>query len=149
MVNDNLQKVTIRGREPGLLLATPKGEVTSTKAGKALLVQIQMIGELLDQVHKTKAYSLSVNDQMQKLEDASRTPSAQVLMSLRETGLDYSQWILLKSREHKETFRHSSSGTTVLKDLAQRAKVSLKEQLQIEASDTLNFDEFLEEYLAS
>lgn len=149
MVNDNLQKITIRGREPGLLLDTPKGEVTLTEAGKALLVQVQMTGELLDQVHKTKAYSISVNDQMQKLEDASRTPSALVLRSLRETGLDYAQWILLKSQEHKETFRHSTSSAMVLNDLAQKAKVSFKEQLQIEASDRLNFDEFLEEYLAS
>ncbi|MBU1567149.1 MAG: glutamate--cysteine ligase [Proteobacteria bacterium] len=148
MVNDNLHSVTIRGREPGLLLATPKGEVELTEAGKALLVQIHMTGELLDHVHETKAYSISVNDQMRKLEDVSQTPSAQVLMALRETGLDYSEWILLKSREHKETFRHSSSSATVLKELAREAQVSLKEQLQIEAGDTLTFDQFLKEYLA-
>ncbi len=148
MVRDNLQKVTTRGREPGLFLTTPMGEVALTEAGKALLVQIQMTGELLDEVHTTKVYSVSVNAQLRKLEDASQTPSARVLTALRETGLEYSQWILLKSREHKETFRHSSLNTTVLKDLAEKAKASLKEQQQIEAGDTLNFDQFLEEYLA-
>ena len=107
-----------------------------------------MTGELLDQVHKTEAYSVSVRAQMLKLEDASLTPSAQVLKALQKTGLNYTQWILLKSREHKETFMNSSPDSQVLKDLAQRASLSLKEQRQLEASDTLNFDKFLEEYLA-
>lgn len=148
MVNDNLQKVITRGREPGLSLTTPKGETTLTEAGDILLAQVQMTGELLDQVYRTKAYTISVNAQMQKLEDVSLTPSARVLDALQKTSLDYTQWILLKSREHKETFTHSSSNSTVLEDLAQRATISLKEQQQIEASDTLTFDQFLATYLA-
>lgn len=149
MVNDNLQKVTTRGREPGLLLATPKGEATLTDAGKTLLAQMHLTGELLDQVHRTTAYSLSVDDQMRKLENSALTPSAQVLTALQKTGLNYSDWMLLKSREHKEAFPHSSSCTSEMKDLAQRAKASLVEQQQIEACDTLDFDQFLAKYLAS
>lgn len=149
MVNDNLKKVTTRGREPGLLLATPKGEATLTEVGNTLLAQVHMTSELLDQLHKTKVYSKSVDVQMRKLADASLTPSAQVLMALQKTGLNYTEWILLKSREHKEGFSHSSSNTTALKDLAQKAKVSLTEQQQLEASDTMNFDQFLSTYLAS
>jgi glutamate--cysteine ligase len=148
MVRDNQQKVTTRGREPGLLLATPKGEATLTEAGNALFSQIHMTGELLDQVHKTKAYSKSVDDQMRKLENPSLTPSAQVLTALQKTDLNYSQWMLLKCGEHQETFSHSSSNTRVLKDLAQRAKASLEEQQKIEAGDTLDFDQFLAKYLA-
>lgn len=55
---------------------------------------------------------------------------------------------MLKSREHKETFRHLPSSTELYKDLSQRAAVSIKEQQQLEASDTLSFDQFIEEYLA-
>jgi glutamate--cysteine ligase len=148
IVQDNLQRVITRGREPGLLLDTLKGEVTLNEAGSNLLFQVQMTGELLDQVHETKAYSMSVDAQMRKLEDSSLTPSAQVLMDLQKTGLNYTQWILLKSQEHKETFTHSPISTTVLKDLTQRAKSSLKKQQQIEATDTLDFDQFLEKYLS-
>ncbi len=148
MVNDNLQKVMTRGREPGLLLSTLKGKTTLVEAGNRLFDQVQMTGELLDQVHKTKAYSRSVNAQRRKLKDASLTPSDRVLAALQKTGLSYTQWILLKSREHKETFTHSSSSTAVLKDLARKAKESLKEQQQLEAGDKLNFDQFLKEYLA-
>ncbi|NNK93412.1 MAG: glutamate--cysteine ligase, partial [Desulfobacterales bacterium] len=148
MISENQQKVITRGREPGLLLATPGGEVTLSEAGQTLLAQIKITGDLLDQVHRTEAYSASIKAQMLKLEDASLTPSAKVLKTLQKTGLNYTQWIMLKSREHKETFMNSSPGTPVLKDLAQRASLSLKEQRQLEARNTLNFDMFLEEYLA-
>jgi glutamate--cysteine ligase len=146
-INDNLQKIITRGREPGLLLATPRGAATLPDAGSALLAQVQMTGELLDELHHTDAYSTSINVQMQKLEDVSLTPSAQVLTALRNTGLDYTQWILQKSREHKETFTRSSLQTAVLKNLTHNTVVSLKEQQRIEAADTLTFDQYLKEYL--
>jgi len=149
MANDNLQKVITRGREPGLSLVTPTGKPTLVEAGGRLLDQIQIVGELLDEVYETKTYSLSVKTQRLKLEDASLTPSAQILSALKESGLDYAEWVLLKSKEHKETFTHASSSTAALKDLARRASRSLIEQQKLEDSDTLDFDQFLEGYLAN
>ena len=148
IVQGNLQKVISRGREPGLLLDTLRGEVTLTEVGSNLLAEVQMTGKLLDQIHKTDTYSISVDVQIRKLEDPSLTPSAQVLRSLQETGLNYTQWILQKSREHKDTFTDVSLYSEVLKDLTQRARSSLKKQQQIEDGDALNFDQFLEKYLA-
>ena len=148
MVSDNVQKVITRGREPGLLLNTINGEAKLDEVGNALIDQMSMTGELLDEVYKTKDYSISVNAQKRKLEDTSQTPSAQVLKALQETGLNYTQWIMLKSREHKETFKQLSSSSEVYKDLSRQAAASIKEQQQLEATDTLSFDKFLEEYLA-
>ena len=148
MVTDNLQKVLTRGREPGLLLVTPRGETTLAEAGKALLEKIQMTGELLDQVHRTSDYSLSVDEQIQKLEDPTLTPSAQVLAALQESGLEYTEWIVQKSREHRQTFLAMTSDTAILPDLAVAAEESLREQQLLEAADTLDFDEFLAAYLA-
>ncbi len=149
IVNENLQKVINRGREPGLLLSTAKGDmIPLTEAGNRLLAQVQMTGELLDQVHETKAYGLSINSQKQKLEDASLTPSAQLLTALKNTGLSYSQWIMQKSREHKESFSHSPLNIPELNNQMQNARASLQQQQQMEAADNLTFDQFLAEYLA-
>jgi len=148
-VSDNVHKVISRGREPGLLLETSHGEALLTEIGNTVLAQIQLTGELLDQVHGTKAYSMSVKAQREKLEDAAVTPSARVLSALQVTGLNYTEWILLKSREHKENFRTSTANTAVLQDLEAKAQISLKEQQRIEADDVLNFDAFLAAYLAS
>jgi glutamate--cysteine ligase len=149
IVNDNLQKVITRGREPGLLLSTSRGETTPlTETGKMLLAQVQMTGELLDQVHKTKAYSLSIATQKQKLEDPSLTPSAQVLTAVKRTGLSYTKWIMQKSREHKDYYLHSPLSIPELNNLVQKVKASLQKQQQMEAADKLTFDQFLAEYLA-
>ena len=148
MVDENMQKVITRGREPGLLLNTPTGELTLIAAGNSLIDQMLMTGELLDEVHNTDDYTTSVNAQKEKLEDASQTPSARVLNGLRESGLDYSGWILQKSREHKETFRLLSPPAQEYQDLTQRAVQSIQDQQQLEASDTQSFDDFLKEYLA-
>ncbi len=148
MVADNLHNVLIKGREPGLLLVTPRGETTLAEAGKTLLEKIKMTGELLDRVHQKSDYSLSVDEQMQKMEDPTLTPSAQVLAALRKSDLEYTEWILRKSREHKDTFSNSTSDSAVMHDLAGRAEESVREQQQLEAGDTLTFDEFLAAYLA-
>ena len=148
MINGNMQKVVTRGREPGLLLNTLDREVTLPEAGNSLLDQMLMTGNLLDEVHDTKAYSVSVKAQIHKLQDVSQTPSAQVLEALRETGLNYTQWVLQKSREHKETLKCLSSRSGMYKDLARRAAISIKEQQQLETSDVQSFDHFLSEYLA-
>ncbi len=147
MVTSNLQKVATRGREPGLLLTTPEGEVTLAEAGNSLLAQLQITGQLLDTVYKTDAYTISVDNQLRKLDNPSLTPSAQVLTALQETGLNYSKWMLQKSREHKETLSSSSLPSETLKELTLKAKNSLKEQQQLETSDTLDFDQFLAQYL--
>lgn len=148
MVEDNMQKVVLRGREPGLVLNTPKGELSLADFGGALLAQMRMTGELLDEVHSSTVYSDSVSAQTAKLEDASQTPSARVVKALQETGLEYTEWIMLKSREHKEEFMQTPSTSPKLTELAERALASIKAQRELEESETQSFDSFLEDFLA-
>ncbi len=149
IVTNNLQKVIARGREPGLLLDSNNGQVPLAEAGEMLLERFALTAELLDRLHKTTAFGKAVNVQRGKLTDPSLTPSARVLAALQKTGLNYTEWILLKSREHKEKCLHSSlSESAVLEKLERRAKESLQEQQHLEAADTLDFDQFLAQYLA-
>jgi glutamate--cysteine ligase len=66
-----------------------------------------------------------------------------VLASLEESKLDYSEWILEKSKEHKDTLFKSYQNEAVFRDLARQAEESVVKQRQIEESDTLEFDDFL------
>ena len=94
IVTDNTRKVIRAGRQPGLLLDTPRGPLTLLETGRRLLDTVEKTAGLLDQVHTTKLYSQSVDAQREKLEDGSLTPSAQVLEALKDSGLSYCQWIL-------------------------------------------------------
>ncbi len=149
MVSDNTQRVITRGREPGLMLSTPVGERALTDLGGSLLDQMQVTGQLLDEVHGTRAYSAAVDAQFAKLRDEALTPSARVVRALRETGANYTEWVLSKSQEHKETFGPLDPGTGVYEDLNRRARDSITAQHQLEESDTQNFDTFLKDFLAA
>lgn len=146
-ISGNMQKVVTRGREPGLTLITSKGEATLVEAGRMLVGELRRTGEMMDQVHGVRTYSGSVDFQMHKVEDPSLTPSARVLDALQETGMGYSEWIVHKSREHKETFLKLTPPASVMKACEREAAFSVKKQKLIEAGDTVNFDQFLEEYL--
>jgi len=148
MVTDNMQKVLTRGREPGLQLVTPRGEDTLAGIGKALIEKIKMTGELLDRVHRTKDYTMAIDEQMRKLDDPDLTPSARVLSALQKTGLGYTEWILQQSRAHREFFQGLTADAAVLQDLAGAAEESVRKQQLLEAGDTVNFDQFLAAYLA-
>jgi glutamate--cysteine ligase len=147
MVSDNTQKVITRGREPELMLSTPAGERPLTDLGGSLLDQMQMTGQLLDEVHDTGAYSSAVEAQIDKLRDQALTPSAQVVCALQETGAEYSDWILQKTREHRQTFGPMDPSTRVYEDLTRRALDSIKAQRQLEESDRQDFDTFLKDFL--
>lgn len=148
MVTDNLHKVLARGREPGLRLVTPRGETTLAEVGLELVDRIEMTAELLDRVHQTNDYGIAVSAQRQKLEDPTTTPSARVLTSLQHSGLDYAEWTLQKSREHKENFRNLPADPAILHQLAGEAEESLHRQQQLEAQDSLPFDQYVAAYMA-
>ncbi len=147
MVSDNTRKVVTRGREPGLMLSTPTGEAGLTELGGSLLEQIALTGRLLDEVHDTSAYSAAVAAQVRKLEDSTLTPSATMLDELQHSGLDYTDWILEKSREHRGFFDGLPADARVMKDLSRQARQSIIEQQQLEAGESQSFDAFLKDFL--
>lgn len=145
-VSKNLKNVTTRGREPGLELLTKTGKIKLKEAGFQLINQFETTAELLDQLHDTNMYSQAVNIQFNKLQRPALTPSAQILDALTKSGLEYAQWTLKMSKEHKETLQNSSQDAGLQEKIALHAKNSLAEQQKIEANDSMNFDEFLTLY---
>ena len=91
---------------------------------------------------------MAADEQLQKLDDPDLTPSARMLAALQKTGQEYTEWILQKSREHKEFLLGLTPDAAILQDLAGTAEESLRKQQQLEAGDTINFDQFLAAYLA-
>lgn len=142
-LQNNLQLVTTRGRQPGLQLPTLNGQTDIKDAGIELTDELASTAALLDQIHNTDNYSLSVNAQVKKIQDSSLTPSAMCLNSIMESGLEYDEWMFKKSKEHKSTFKQKKVDALTFKQFEQEVKKSIIKQKQIEASDTIGFDEFL------
>lgn len=145
-LQNNLQTVTIRGRQPGLLLANLKGEIDIKDAGTELINDLALTATLLDQLHNTDKYSLSVKAQAIKIQDSTLTPSAMCLDSIIKSGLGYDEWIFEKSKEHKKSFDQQMVNESTFKQFEQEVEKSIIKQKQIEDSDTIGFDEFLKHH---
>ena len=129
------------------MLETSEGLVSLQQAGESILEQVYMTAELLDTLHQSSDYQEAVTEQRHKLKDVSLTPSAQVLSALKSSGLSHTEWLLQKSAEHRKVFTRSPLPEDIQQELEQQVSQSLQTQKQIEASDTLNFDQYLEHYL--
>jgi glutamate--cysteine ligase len=115
---------------------------------KELLEMIRMTALLLDAIHQNNDYGKSVEAQFLKVKDLSLTPSAMIVEALETSGLEYHQWILKKSREHKAALGTLHSSTTPYRELAKHSALSLDNQRQLEANDdVVDFDQFLKRYL--
>jgi len=142
-LQNNLQRVATRGRQPGLLLATLKGEIDIKDAGTELTNELAFTATLLDQLHNTDQYSLSVKAQVKKIQDSTLTPSAMVLDSIIKSGLGYDEWVFKKSKEHKKYFDKQMVNDSTFEQFEKEVEKSIIKQKQIEDSDTIGFDEFL------
>ena len=145
-LQNNLQTVTIRGRQPGLLLAALKGEIDIMDAGTELINDLALTATLLDQLHNTDKYSLSVKAQAKKIQDSTLTPSAMCLDSIVKSGSGYDEWVFEKSKEHKNFFDQQMVNDSTFNQFEQEVEKSIIKQKQIEDSDTKGFDEFLRDH---
>ena len=147
MINDNNHRVVTRGRQPGLTLMTPdQGEVERATLGLSILDQIARTADVLDEANQTQHYRQAVERQRDKVKEPELTPSAEVLQVLRDSGASYQQWVTSLSQQHKQTLLATPLQPELKAGLISEAQASLLEQASIEASDTVSFDQFLDQY---
>ena len=146
-----MDDVVMRGRDPKLQLSDSDhlGNVNRKSIpqwGNELFEQMQKVATLLDKAYGTTHYSQAISREQAKINDSSLTPSAQLLEVINKQSLsdyalkiasDYSKSAKLRDYQfYDQAFFEASVPN------------SHKAQDEIEASDTLNFDDFLTDYFA-
>jgi len=146
---DNMNEVVLRGRDPELLLSDANccGEVklkSIPEWGNELFVQMKQVADLLDEAYQCKHYSESVKREQAKINDASLTPSAQFLALMQDQSL--SSYAMEQANKFEQQARDRDYKLYNEEFFIQAAKKSHQAQADIEASDKLNFDDFLTDY---
>ena len=145
----NHLKVARRGREPGLTLSRDGREVPMVQWARELLDSMQGLCELLDYGEPSRPYQAALEQQRAKIDEVERTPSARLLAEMRTSGESFFQLAQRMSRLHKDYFLDLyPPNESRLSEFAQAAQYSLEEQARIEASDKVDFDTYLAQYLA-
>ncbi|NMP17322.1 glutamate--cysteine ligase [Thalassotalea sp. Y01] len=145
---DNTDKVILEGRRPGLLLNDKGTDKTIEQWGNEIFAEMQHIADLFDQAHQNNDYQTALAIELAKINDASKTPSAQILDDLVNGERGIVGWSLIKASafmQQTQAQPYQVFSEQCFKDMAQ---TSLQQQQQIEQSDTLNFDDFLADYFS-
>src|SRR5260370_34171042 len=102
------------------------------------------ICEMLDHGERARPYSSALEQQLAKIDDVERTPSARLIAEMRQTGETFFQLALRMSNLHKDYFLGLyPPNESRLAEFATEARDSHEAQPHIQASDTTDFDTYL------
>jgi glutamate--cysteine ligase len=144
----NQLAVVERGRQPGLELELDGSTVSLRDWGRRILDGCRPLAELLDRAHGHEAHTESWLEQQRKLEEPDLTPSARVLEIMSQQRVPFFRFAMNQSVAHKGWFLEHPLMPEQLAAYRATASASLDEQRAIEAADSVDFDTFLESYLA-
>lgn len=145
-IDANQNIVAHKGRKPGLELNRNGKTITLKDWGIELLEQMQGIADLLNNAHNENFYSDAISAQMELIQDPSLTPSAQVLDDIFNKDGSYYRFAKRKSEEHREYFMQRELSDHINQKIELVAKQSLEQQSELEATQDMDFDIFLQRY---
>ncbi len=147
-INENILRVAHRGREPGLKLSCCGQPAPLRDWAQRILDAVLPVAELLDRVHGGHAYEDATDDQLRKVLDLERTPSARMLDEMRDRGEGFYEFARRLSTRHHRYFSERELPSTCIGEFDHLAAQSHAEQAMIEAADHKDFDSFLADYFA-
>ncbi|CAH2806407.1 MAG: Glutamate--cysteine ligase (EC [uncultured Paraburkholderia sp.] len=146
--NQNFGRVTMEGRKPGLELVRDGAPVAMLDWANELMTKIEAAADALDSLQGGDAHARSVAAQRAKLADASLTPSARVLQTMRDKRQSFLAFGLEQSEAHAAYFRSHPLDAAETKAFTELAVQSLAEQTQLEKEEVGSFDAFVAAYRA-
>lgn len=144
--NQNFGLVTLEGRKPGLELVRDGEPVAMRDWADALMAQIERAAAALDALRGDDVHVRAVATQRAKLADASLTPSARVLQTMRERQQGFLAFGLAQSRAHAAYFIERPLAAAQAEEFARLGIESLREQARLEREEADSFDDFIAAY---
>ena len=147
-IEENLSLVVNKGRAPDLMLERDGKPVAFTTWANELMVDITHAATMLDDVHKTDAYTAACAAQQLKIADPALTPSARLLAEMRESGRPFCGYTMSQAAATDAHFRAQKLSPERLQEFQEASRLSVAKQAEIEASDNIDFDEYLRQFNA-
>lgn len=137
------------GRQPGLLLERGDSQVALTEWGAELLRACEPVAQALDQAHGGADYTEALRGAQALLEAPELLPSARVLESMaRDFGNSFLDFGIGQSRMTRSKLLALPFSSAQQARYSLMSEQSLQEQRAIEASDTMDFEAYRQQYIA-
>ncbi|WP_321796561.1 glutamate--cysteine ligase [Caballeronia sp. J97] len=144
--NANFSTVAKEGRKPGLLLNRDGASVPMQQWAEELFDAIAPVAKTLDALNGNDDHTRALEALRPRIADASLTPSARVLQTMRDKRQTFDQFALELSARHAQGFRARPLSVDEERMMEELAAKSLVEQAVVESSDTETFDAFVAAY---
>jgi len=144
----NHAAVAVQGRRPGLQLQHPDGPIDLADWARQICDRVLVVAEFMDS-DESAGYVAAVEEQFRAIDDPALTPSARLIGELEKTGHSFVDYAMQTGREFGEYFRamdpEMNSHWQMLID---ESRESSRRQAEVESSDTLSFDQYIDRYFA-
>lgn len=147
-IQENQKRVVVEGRHPDLQLMRNQELVSMRHWAEEVLAATADCAALLDQANGGDLYQQAVAAQHRKLAQPELTPSARILQDMHNGQKTFFGHSMDLAEQHRQYFanRPLDAGKEAYhQNLAQR---SLVEQQELEATEQLPFETFLDNYYA-
>ncbi len=148
-IEENESKVAHQGRDPGLKLSSQGQPVSLQSWGRGILSEMHSVCSILDEQTGSTHYSEALQQQQAAIEDPDLTPSAMILHDMHENKECFFEFANRISTHHEKQLCNSALSAKDVEFFENHVRQSIEKQRQIEASDTLTFDEFLQNYFSN
>jgi len=148
ITEENMDAVVVRGRDPSLLLRDNGEDKSIPQWGGEIFAQMADIAELLDQANDSQLYREVLAIEAAKISNASLTPSAQILASVVDKNESLTKTALARALDYRQQLLANDYQEFSAEYFTRTVAESLKKQQEIELSDTLDFDAFLQDYFS-
>lgn len=139
----NLKKVVTQGRNEKIVHETVNGEVSTRK--RASFVLSDMLQTFKDFSSFSEIEKI-ISKQTEKIENSSLLPSQKIMDDLQKNDLSYVELMGKLSLEHSEKLLLEKMSGISENELVELGVKSHQDQLEIEKSETINFEDFLTQY---
>ena len=101
---------------------------------------------MLDQVAGGENYRTALAAQRAKVDDPSLTPAAKILHEMTAREIGFYEFAMGMAEQHENWFARQKLDADIAAKMRDMAGESHRRQREIEAGDTVDFDEFLADY---
>ncbi len=142
-VRQNIALTVKEGRKEDLCLDDRGHSRSLREWGLEILQEMQDVAKVLDGLSDSDACMSALAAQANKLREPGRTPSAMILSEMTEQQIPFSRFAMNRSREHRQYFRERPLTPEELAYFRRLSEVSIRDQHDIERSDSLSFSDYL------
>jgi glutamate--cysteine ligase len=136
-----------RGRDPEFRLMRDGRQTSLEKWAGEILDGTRAVAELIDRGEGNEDYTKTIDAQAAVVRDPETTPSARLLAELRERDCGFFTFAMEAARGHKDYFRSINPlPAERLAHFVEEAEDSTRRQEEIERTDSISLDKYLENY---